>query len=206
MLNPIEQFKRSILHLNRCLHHWYYRWKWFHRKGSKLLLKLQLLQKFDWLSTCLLEQMPKVNSFDWAWMTYHFLISLPFYFEKKYIWLHHLHLIDYPIWQFWDCSAEVFDPRKLEHFGLSRVSPSWSQFCIAGINVMCQCYVSFCYFQSVAFKPFMCKTWKWFILDTKSMDHVWHIYFLLFLPEYVSNMNHQFSLVIPGIIVCWSID
>ncbi len=23
MLNPIEKFKRSILHLNRSLHHWY---------------------------------------------------------------------------------------------------------------------------------------------------------------------------------------
>ncbi len=35
MLNPIEKFKRSILHLNRSLHHW--GWKWFPGSVEPLL-------------------------------------------------------------------------------------------------------------------------------------------------------------------------
>ena len=47
----------------------------------------------------------------------------------------------------------------------------------------------------VAFKPFMCQTLKWFICDTKSLDHVWHIMFQTWTIDLVShsdcnNINH----------------
>ncbi len=54
MLNPIEKFKRSILHLNRSLHHWVLKWK----HSSKYLKKRPIL---------LSNKRKRIGHWKWPW-------------------------------------------------------------------------------------------------------------------------------------------